>query len=528
MEILKTRLYKPILKMNNTIMKRLLKKSIWVFIFLMTASLINAQTTDYTKLDKEVEAQADLVWDIASHVWEFAELSYKEFKSSAMKSQALVKNGFTLSDQGIGGLETSWIATWGSGSPVLGYLVEFDALPGLGNDTVPMHTPAKSGNPNGHGCGHNLIGATSVGAAIALKNYMEKENIPGTIKVFGCPAEEMLNGKNYMAAAGAFKGLDVCLHNHPAMVNTVVNFHSTASIDLWVEWKGVAAHAGTSPWEGRSALHAAEIFLVSANMMREQIEPTSRLHYQILDGGLAVNVIPDYAKVLIRYRGKSAANVLKYKQWIEEMAEGSALCTQTKATVTNLGGIYDVLPNDVLAQHMDVHLNRYFPIKWTDEEQAFAKSIQKEMGKPEVGMSTSVLPVPTGVEVGGSSDVGDVSWNVPTMGIVFASWPLGVPAHQWGCTASNGMSLGKKSSLQAVHVMAATGLELMTDPQLLKEAKEAFEKQKGGTEYETLNDFETNPQGTLSHEDLESYECVIDLAAEHFGMEGDKLHEKKK
>ncbi len=204
--------------------------------------------TDYKKLEKEVDAQAELIWDVASNVWEFAELGYEEVQSSAYESEVLEKNGFEIGDRGIGGLDTSWIATWGGGSPVLGLLVEFDALPGLGNDTVPKQTPAKSGNTNGHGCGHNLIGATSIGAAIALKNHMEKESISGTIRVVGCPAEEMLNGKNYMASDGAFDGLDVCLHNHPCPENTVWNFHSVASMDLWIEWHGRTAHAGATPW----------------------------------------------------------------------------------------------------------------------------------------------------------------------------------------------------------------------------------------------------------------------------------------
>jgi len=478
--------------------------------------------TDYTKIEKEVDAQADLIWDIASNVWEFAELGYEEVKSSSYESEALEKKGFTISDRGIGGLDTSWIATWGSGSPVLGILVEFDALPGLGNDTVPKQTPAKSGNTNGHGCGHNLIGSTSIGAAIALKNHMEKEKIAGTLKVFGCPAEEFLNGKNYMAAAGAFDVLDVCMHNHPMMENAVWNFHSTAAMDLWIEWHGVAAHAGAAPWEGRSALHAAEIFLVAANMMREQMLPTARLHYQILSGGLAVNVIPDYAKVLIRYRGPSAENVLKYKKWLIDMAKGASLSTQTTETVINLGGIYDCLQNDVFAERMTDHMKRYFPIKWTDEEQAYAKAIQKEMGKPEDGMAVNVMTVPKGTEIGGSSDVGDVSWNVPTMGAVYSSWPRHIPPHQWGCTATNGMSIGQKATLHAAKVLAATGLDLLTEPDLLKAIRTEFDKRIEGKPYKTLNEFETNPRGNLSDENINNYECCIHAAMEHFGI---KEHE---
>jgi len=475
--------------------------------------------TDYKDLEKEVNAQADVIWDMASHVWEFAELGYEELKSSAYESEVLEKNGFKISDRGIGGLDTSWNATWGSGSPVLGLLVEFDALPGLGNDTVPKKTPAKSGNTNGHGCGHNLIGSCSIGAAIALKNHMEKEKIAGTIKVFGCPAEEMLNGKNYMASAGAFDGLDVCLHNHPCPENTVWNFHSTASMDLWIEWHGTAAHAGATPWEGRSALQAAEIFLVAANMMREHILPTARMHYQILDGGQAVNVVPDYAKVLFRYRGPSAENILENVKWIKDIAKGAALATQTKEEITNLGGIYDCLQNDALATCMNDHMNRYFPIKWTDEEQAYAKAIQKEMGKPEDGMAETVMPMPTNIEMGGSSDVGDVSWNVPTMGAVYASWPRHIPPHQWGCVATNGMSIGRKAVVQAAHVVAATGLDMLTKPDLLKAVRDEFDKRTDGKPYKSLNESKTNPQGKLVGQERSHYECCIHAAMEHFGIE---------
>ncbi|MBY6016188.1 amidohydrolase [Ferrimonas balearica] len=479
--------------------------------------------SDYKMIENEVDQLEGLIWDMASDVWSFAELSYEEFESSALESSALQKHGFEIEQRAIGGLDTSWIATWGNGAPVVGFLVEFDALPGLGNDTVPSKTPAQNGNTNGHGCGHNLIGSSSIGAAIALKRHMEKNGIPGTIKVFGCPAEEALNGKNYMAAAGVFDGLDVCLHNHPAMVNTVVNFHSTAAIDLWIEWHGVTSHAGTSPWEGRSALHAAEIFLVSANMMREQMEPTSRLHYQVLNGGEAVNVIPDYAKVHVRYRGKNARDVRKYKAWLEDMAKGAGLATQTQASVTNLGGIYDSLPNDVLASAMNQHVERYLPIDWTEEEQAFARAIQREMGKPEEGLATDILPLPTGIEVGGSSDVGDVSWLVPTMGVVYASWPKHIPPHQWGCTACNGMSIGRKAGLQAAKVMAAQGLELMTNPALIDAAKAEFEKQKGGETYRSLNDVESNPRGSLDTDQIAHFECCLHAAMEHFGV--DETHD---
>jgi aminobenzoyl-glutamate utilization protein B len=475
---------------------------------------------DYTKIDKEVDAVADEIWDVGFKVWETAEVGFEEEESSAYASAALQKHGFKISDRGIGGLDTSWIATWGSGSPTIGILIEFDALPGLGNDTKPTKTPAPSGNTNGHGCGHNLICSTSFGAAIALKSHMEKEKLPGTLKVFGCPAEEKMTGKNYMASAGAFEGLDVALHNHPAPMNTVWNFHSTAMVDLIVEWNGISAHAAATPWEGRSAVHAMEIFLVAANMMREQMLPTARLHYQILEGGVAVNSIPDYAKVLIRYRGVSAENCEKYKAWLIDMAKGAGLATQTKETVTLITGTYDVIGNDPLAENVYGHLQRYFPIDWTEEEQAYAKSIQKEMSKPETGMADSIPPMPTAsVEVGASSDVGDVSWNVPTMGVVYSAWPQGIPPHQWGCTACHGMSIGQKATVQAARVMAAAGLDLLTQPDLIKAAQEDFEKQKKGKTYKSLNELPKPPGGELVPEDRHHYECCIHGAMEHFGIE---------
>jgi aminobenzoyl-glutamate utilization protein B len=255
-------------------------------------------------------------------------------------------------------------------------------------------------------------------------------------------------------------------------------------------------------------------------MMREQMRPTARLHYQILEGGQAVNVIPDKAKVLVRYRGHSAENVEKYKKWLIDMAKGAGLATQTKAKTTVITGTYDVIGNDPLAENVYGHLKRNFPIKWTDEEQAFAKAIQKEMGKPEIGMADGIPPMPTAdVEVGASSDVGDVSWNVPTMGVIYSAWPQGIPPHQWGCTASHGMSIGRKATIAAAKVMAAAGLDLLTQPDLIKAAHEDFEKQKKGRTYKSLNELEAPPEGKLDPVQRRHYDCVIHGALEHFGID---------
>jgi aminobenzoyl-glutamate utilization protein B len=264
-------------------------------------------------------------------------------------------------------------------------------------------------------------------------------------------------------------------------------------------------------------LHAAEIFLHGINCMRENILPTARMHYYIEDGGHATNVIPDYAKVQFRYRGPNAANIRQNIAWVKDIAKGAGLATQTKETVSVIGGCLDCLPNDTLANRINDHMNRYFPLPYTEEEQAFAKSIQKEMGKPEVGMPDKVYPVPTGVEVGGSTDVADVSWSVPTMGMMYSGWPTGIAPHQWGCVASVGSSIGQRSVMGAAKVLASMGLDLLTQPDLLKAATAEFEKLTGGKPADSLCESDAPPHGTLKSR--HHYECVIHAAMEHFGIE---------
>jgi aminobenzoyl-glutamate utilization protein B len=476
--------------------------------------------TNYSKLEEIVENNKDIIVDMADKVWNTPELGCREVKSSSYEGTVLAKNGFNMSDRGIGGLDTSWIATWGSGSPVLGILVEFDALPNLGQEPVPTQTPRKDGNTNGHGCGHNLIGSGAVGAAISLKAYMEAEGIPGTLKVFGCPAEELLTGKNYMAQAGAFEGLDACLHHHPGPRNIAFNFQMQASADLAIEWRGKSAHAAVSPWAGRSALHAMEVFVTAANAMREQMLPTCRLHYYMAAGPQAVNSIPDYVKLVVRFRAADTDTVAQYLAWIKDMAKGAALATQTQEEVTVISTIFDLLPNNVLAERLTEHMEqRYFPIEWTDEEQAFAKAIQKEMGLPEDGMDTKVWPNPEGALMGGSTEVGDVSWSVPTGGMAFAAVPLGVAFHTWGMTACVGMSIGHKAVMASAKTLAATGLDLLTEPELIKAAREEFDQRTGGKPYKSLNELDAPPAGRLDEVAVEDYECCIHAAMEHFGVD---------
>jgi aminobenzoyl-glutamate utilization protein B len=470
---------------------------------------------DITTIETEVESLADVIWDMATNVWTFAELGFHEEKSSAYESKVLEEHGFAISDRGIGGIDTSWIATFGSGSPVLGICVEFDALPDLGNEAVPTKTPRKDGVTNGHGCGHNLIGSGAIGAALALKAQMEKDGLPGTLKVFGCPAEEVMAGKNYMAQHGAFSGLDACLHWHPGPWNSLWNIVSAACVDLRLEWHGKSAHAGMMPWDGRSALEAAQLFMHGVDMMRQHVLPTARMHYIVEKGGSAVNVVPDYARVLMRYRGPDSQNASDHAEWLRDIAKAAGMATQTRAEITMLTAAYETLPNQILADRMMAHFERLGPCDWSDEEQAFAKAIQKEVDVPEDGLTTTVGPDPKGMHVGGSSDVGDVSFCTPTMGAIVACWPQHIPAHHWGCTACHGMSIGHKGVIKAAKILAATGLDILTDAALREAATKEWTERTGGKPYRSLNQLDAPIGGHFVGEHYhEGHDAVLAAVAQ--------------
>jgi aminobenzoyl-glutamate utilization protein B len=441
----------------------------------------------------EIDEIAPNIIENSDKVWEYAELGLEEDRSSKVLCDWVESEGFEVVERQIAGMDTAWKATFGSGSPVIGIVAEFDALPGLGNEPVDCKTPRKDGTTSGHGCGHNLIGAGAIGAAIALKKRMEKNNLSGTLEVFGCPAEELLTGKNYMAKAGAFDNLDACLHWHPLWMNNTWNLGTTACADISFDWKGQTAHSGATPWDGRSALHACEMFANGINAMREHIVPDARMHYIIERGGDAVNVVPEFGKVAYRYRGPSAENVRANAEWARDIARGAALMTQTELTITDLAGCYECLKNQTMSDRMHSLLGAYGCPVFTEEEHEFAKSIQRECDLPEEGMSTVLSPDMNGVMMGGSTDVGDITYIVPTMGVTTASWPLGIPPHHWGCTATNGMSIGHKAAVKAAQVLAAFGEELLTDKQFLDDAKAEFQELTGGKPYEALVSADTPP-----------------------------------
>ena len=434
-------------------------------------------TQSYTPIDEAVEQTAPTIQRIAEEVWQFAELSLHETQSAQLIMGTLREHGFIITNTVTCGIPTAFIAEYGSGTPILGILVEYDALPGLGNEPVPYREPRKDRVTSGHGCGHNLLGAAAIGAAIALKNVMTEQQIPGTLRVYGCPAEETEGAKIYMAREGLYNDVDAVLHWHPGSLAKVTNNRSKAVDQMEIEFFGKSAHAAAGPWLGRSAVHAAELFAHGLNLMREHVEPSARIHYIYESGGMAPNVVPDYARLRLYVRDSDRAHVEASTAWIKQIAEGAALATQTTAKVLVYTGLYDLLPNTPLAERMQVHLERIGVPAFSEEEQAFAKELQQNFGVEPEGMALKTEPLgDENTSMGASTDVGDVSWNVPTMGCGMPTVPLGIGMHTWAATASHGMSIGLKGAIYAARVLAWTGLDILTDAELRRAARADFEQ----------------------------------------------------
>ena len=421
---------------------------------------------------------------ISREVWKNAELSRQELKSHAIHIRELEAEGFTITSRNTSGYPTAFIAEWtqGTGGPVIAYLPEYDALPGLGNAAEPRQTPGPTGVEVGHACGHNLIGAGCTGAAFALKRIMRADGTPGTIRVYGCASEESQGVKVYMVRDGLFNDVDAALAWHPAPIAATGGIRTAANNGIRITFRGRTAHAGNSPWDGRSAVDAAELFGHAVNLMREHVLPTARIHYIYEAAGVAPNVVPDFAKIWLMIRDKDRPKVAAMTEWAQQMADGAAMATQTKAEFDVFFGVSDLLPNATLIKGIHGHM-KAVGLDWSEEEQVFARTCQAEMGLPEKGMATTVMPVLGEITTGGGSDVGDISWVVPTVLFGWPSLPLGVSLHTWPVTACGGMSIGDKASLDTARILAGYGHDLMTKPNLLAEAKADFVKRKGDTPY---------------------------------------------
>ncbi len=467
-----------------------------------------------------VSTQEALIGEVAQTLWDKPEISLQEKESTAYLQSILDKNGFKIIEKGSAGVPTAFIAEYGSGKPRLGIMLEYDALPGLGNKAVPFKQPREDGVTAGHGCGHNLIGAGAIGAALALKNLMESNGTKGTLRVYGGAAEETEGAKVYMAREGKFDDLNAMLHWHPSPLTGVANVRSSAQQQMYIEFTGKTSHAANTPWLGRSALDAVELFLHAVNNMREHVRPTARIHYVIRNGGEAPNIVPDKASVQLTFREESRKAVEDGVAWITDMAKGAGLMTQTKEFVVPYYGMYDLLPNTPLAERMQHHLENVGSPVFTDEEIEFAKKLQESNEIEQTGLTDRVAPLPDEPTVGGSTDVGDVSWQIPTMGLSVATMPLGVGLHTWSATASHGTSIGKKGAITAAHVLTLVGWDVLTDAEFREEVQSDFDSRTEGFTYKSpLPDIIKEPVGL--RDDERSYGSVMELKEALLNRTGD-------
>jgi aminobenzoyl-glutamate utilization protein B len=445
---------------------------------------MRSETTSSDAVARALLAAEPAIERISAEVWSLAELGHREVDSARVHVRELEAAGFAV-EMGVAGLPTAFVADWTSGEAgaTVGFLSEYDALPGLGNEAVPRQEPRADGGTSGHGCGHNLLGAALTGAALAAKQAMEAESIPGTLRVYGCAAEETEGAKVYMAREKLFDDLDACLHWHPFPVPAVMNIRLSAVDSIRIEFHGRTAHAGNEPWQGRSALHALELTAHGLNLMREHVEPTARIHYVFEAGGEAPNVVPDYARMSLLVRDVDRKRVQASTAWAEDVAQGAARATQTRATVTHYFGMHDLLPNTPLAERMQVHLDAVGVPDWSEDEQQFARACQRELGLDETGLATFVAPLQPETVLGGASDVAEASWSCPTMGVAMTTLPLGVSLHTWPVTACGGMSIGLRGALAAADVLTRTALDVMTDSDLRAAARADFVARTGGRAY---------------------------------------------
>ena len=424
--------------------------------------------------------RGDLV-SLADQVWGFAETALRETRSAALLADYAEKQGFRV-ERGLAGMPTAFVASYGQGRPVIAVLGEYDALPGLSQKAVPERAVLVEGAP-GHGCGHNLFGAASLGAAIAIKDLIAAGKLAGTVRFYGTPAEEAVGGKVYMARDGLFEDVDVALAWHPSDRTRADMRSGQALVDMIVEFKGRTAHAAYDPWNGRSAVDALELFTHGVNMMREHVKPTVRIHYAIQEGGDVPNVVPDHAKLWIWARDFDRKGVDDVLARLRPMAQGAALMAGVEGTLTVQAGDYEVLVNEAGARLLDANLRWVGPIAYTPEEDAFARALQKSVGVPPVGMDAAIGSLEGQAQEGGSTDVGDVSWNVPTLHVSVATAPRGVPWHAWPVVAAGGTSIGHKGMVLAAKTLAATMVDLFDDPAARDAVRAEFGKKTEGFVY---------------------------------------------
>lgn len=463
-------------------------KTVVSIFLLMAVCTLSAQKVSKNKLAAiaSVDAHEKELIEVSDKIWAAAEIAFQETVSSETLSNYAEANGFKVT-RGVAETPTAFIAEYGSGKPIIGILGEFDALPGLSQKATPEKNPLNEGAA-GHGCGHNMFGTASLGAAIAIKELMEQGKIKGTIRFYGTPAEEKFFGKLWMARAGLFDDLDVCMDWHPSAETKADVQSSLALVDFTVEFTGQAAHASGDPWNGRSASDALELYTTGINYYREHIKPTVRIHYHIQDGGQVVNVVPDYSRLWVRVRDTKREGMQEVYERVMKMAEGAAIMANVDYKIKLVSGIHEILVNRKGGEAMQKNLEYLGPITYTAEEEAFGKKIQEATGKPQVGMDAKINPLEETLENpgGGSTDVGDVSWIVPTVRMGATVAPKDTPWHSWAVVACGGMSIGHKGMEYAAKALSMTMVDLYENPKLVEEIKAEFKQRKGDYVYKGL------------------------------------------
>jgi aminobenzoyl-glutamate utilization protein B len=430
-----------------------------------------------------VDRQESGLIRMSDQIWTYAETALAETRSAAVLADYAEQQGFHV-ERGIAGMPTAFVASYGEGEPIIGIVGEFDALPRLSQTATPEKN-ARIEGAAGHGCGHNLYGSASLGAATAIRQLLEAGDLQGTLRYYGTPAEESIGGKTYMAREGLFDDLDLVLSWHPGFSSKMDVSGSQAMVETLVKFKGRTAHAAADPWNGRSALDGLEIFTHALNLMREHVRPTVRMHYSIIDGGGAPNVVPESASAAVWIRDSELKNVLLLYERAQSMAAGAAMAADVSAEFTLISGTYGMLQNKEAAKIVYANMLRLGEVRFDESDQAFAKRLQEAMHVPAIGLDGSVQPLdldPTEM-TGGSTDLADVSWIIPTVDFNVATAPTDIPWHSWGVTAASGSAMGHKGMQYAAKVLAATAIELFRSPAKIAAIQAEFVENTSGFEY---------------------------------------------
>ena len=462
-------------------------KKLLTIIFIVGSTFI-ANSQSANKLKKEllnsIEQKSSELTALSDKIWEAAEVAFREEKSAEYLIKYAEENGLKV-EKGLAGMPTAFTATYGEGKPVIGIIGEFDALPGLSQTADSFRNELTEGGA-GHGCGHNLFGTASLGAAIAIKELIEKGDLTGTVKFFGTPAEEKFFGKLWMIREGVFDDVDITMDWHPAD-HTEANVQpSLALVDFMVEFTGQSAHASADPWNARSANDALELYTSGINAYREHVKPSVRMHYHIQDAGQVVNVVPDYSRIWVRVRDITKEGLQPVYDQVRRMAGGAAIMANVEHKVSLISGIHDLLPNRTGGVIMQKNLEILGDIQYSQDEIDFALDMQKANGKPQIGIDGKIRPLRETLESpgGGSTDVGDVSYNMPVVSLAATTAPKGVPWHSWSVVASSGMSIGHKGMLHAAKALGMSMIDIYKDQKLREEIKKEFDERIGDYDYD--------------------------------------------